>query len=238
MAQDKARQSTSPESKAHNPQKPTRLSLSLACFFALSGMAAAATPTIPTNDPNALVDKLNQGQCPHNNCYNIAWKSGDREGVATGSMAGNWNFGDTNSYGDVSHYTYASIAAAYKDGGFSKNVMFARGARVDYLEYNLKNVSGNPSWVGLKNDSGDHNTDLSIGTFNIKGSAYFELKPTGKSTIDTLNNQGEKLNLKVGPNENNPPSNASLTIKTLNQLTNGDSQIFKNVSVEHFNLYA
>ncbi|WP_304210289.1 hypothetical protein [Helicobacter canis] len=28
----------------HNDRKPTRLSLSLACFFALSGIAAASTP--------------------------------------------------------------------------------------------------------------------------------------------------------------------------------------------------
>ena len=88
-------------------------------------MAAAATPTIPENDPNNLVENLNQQTCRHsagghyNNCYNIIWKSNDREGVVKGLMLGIGNFGDRNSYGDVSHYTYASVAVAYRPGGFS-----------------------------------------------------------------------------------------------------------------------
>ncbi len=238
MAQDKARQSTSPESKTHNPQKPARLSLSLACFFALSSIAAAATPTIPTNDPNALVDKLNGGQCPHNNCYNIAWKSGDREGVATGSLAGSWNAGDTNVYGDVSHYYYESIAVAYKNGGFNaKNVMFARGAKVDYFGYNLKRVgAGSSPWSNLRSDNNGQNIDLTIGTFDLKGDVMFEVKTGGVSTIDIVNHQADCLHLKVRDNIDSD----KLNVTTLNQLTsaNGFSQIFKNVSVEHFNLYA
>ena len=236
MAQDKAQQSTTPESKAHNPQKPARLSLSLACFFALSGIAAAATPTIPTNDPNALVDKLNSGQCPHNNCYNIAWKSGDREGVAAGSLAGWWNAGNTNVYGDVSHYYYESIAVAYKNGGFNyKNVMFARGAKVDYFGYNLKRVgAGDSPWNNLRSDNDSQNVNLTIGTFDLKGDVMFEVKIGGTSTIDILNHQADRLHLKVRDNNDSD----KLNVTTLNQATTGFSQIFKNVSVEHFNLYA
>ena len=237
LAQDKARQSTTPESKTHNPQKPTRLSLSLACFFALSGVMSAST--IPTNDPNSLVESLNQQTCRHsagghyNNCYNIIWKSNNREGVVAGSMAGSWNFGDGGSYGDVSRYTYASVAVAYRPGGFdNKNVMFAQGAKVDHLEYNLKKVGdGGSPWNNLRVE-GDKNTNLTIDTFDLKGNVKFEIKLGGTSTINTLNHTAELLHLKV-----NNETNDTLKITTLNQTgANSDTQVFGKVTITDFNL--
>ena len=217
--------------------KSTRLSLSLACFFALSGVMSAST--IPTNDPNNLVESLNQQTCRHsqgthyNNCYNIIWKSGNKEGVVAGSMAGSWNFGDGGSYGDVSRYTYASVAVAYRPGGFdNKNVMFAQGAKVDHLEYNLKKVGdGGSPWNNLRVE-GDKNTNLTIDTFDLKGNVKFEIKLGGTSTINTLDHTAELLHLKVD-NE----TNDTLKIATLNQTgANSDTQVFDKVTITDFNL--
>ena len=186
--------------------KSTRLSLSLACFFALSSMAAAATPTIPENDPNNLVESLNQQTCRHsagghyNNCYNIIWKSNDREGVVKGLMLGNWNFGDRNSYGDVSHYTYASVAVAYRPGGFSgKQFWFANDAQVDHLVFNLKKVGeGDSPWLNLVNSN-----NLNVTTLDVIGDVMFEVKLGGNSNIDTINNAADRLSLTANGNSPN-----------------------------------
>ena len=74
-------------------------------------------------------------------------------------------------------------------------------------------------------------TNSTITTANIEGKIRVEIVAQGgTNTINTINNTASRLHLKGGDNK--------LNITTLNQLTNGDSQIFKNVSVEHFNLYA
>ncbi|EAH9851534.1 hypothetical protein EZU56_08575, partial [Campylobacter upsaliensis] len=84
---------------------------------------------------------------------------------------------------------------------------------------------------GLNGGSGNRN--LTIGTFDVKGDVKFEIKLGGKSTIDTLNNTAERLNIKV----NNENGTDTLTISTLNQTTaTSDSQIFKNVNIDTFNL--
>ncbi|MCR2101621.1 hypothetical protein [Campylobacter upsaliensis] len=44
---------------------------------------------------------------------------------------------------------------------------------------------------------GSGNRNLTIGTFDVKGDVKFEIKLGGKSTIDTLNNTAERLNIKV-----------------------------------------
>ena len=204
--------------------KSTRLSLSLACFFALSGVMSAST--IPANDPNNLVESLNQQTCRHsagghyNNCYNIIWKSNDREGVVKGSMLGNWNFGDRNSYGDVSHYTYASVAVAYRPGGFSgKQFWFANDAQVDHLVFNLKKVGeGDSPWLNLVNSN-----NLNVTTLDVIGDVMFEVKLGGNSNIDTINNAADRLSLTAN-------GNSSLTIQTLNQNRADSELVIQNAS--------
>ena len=118
--------------------------------------------------------------------------------------------------------------------GYRVNLTFGiAGASVDTLNMQAQTSQG---WRNVR-----LNTSTTITTANVTGPFNLEFKTSGndnKSTIDTLNNQVQMLNLKVGPDENNPPHNATLTINTLNQLTNGDSQNFKNVSVDTFNLHS
>ncbi|KAA8710170.1 hypothetical protein F4V45_03305, partial [Helicobacter canis] len=184
-------------------------------------MAAAATPTIPENDPNNLLSQLESRTCRgyydgrhHNNCYNIMWQTTNKQGATNSSMSGNWNFGNTSVYGDVSHYTYASVAVAYRPGGFSgKQFWFANDARVDHLVFNLKKVGeGDSPWLNLVNSN-----NLNVTTLDVIGDVMFEVKLGGNSSIDTINNAADRLSLTTN-------SNSSLTIQTLNQ-NRADSQL-------------
>ena len=74
------------------------------------------------------------------------------------------------------------------------------------------------------------NSNITIGTFDVIGDVKFEIKLGGTSNITTLNNEAERLNIKVN-NENSD----RLNINTLNQITaNGDSQIFKKCQCRAF----
>ena len=61
------------------------------------------------------------------------------------------------------------------------------------------------------------NTNLTIGTFDLKGDVMFEVKLGGNSNIDTINNAADRLSLTTN-------GNSSLTIQTLNQ-NRADSQL-------------
>ena len=131
-----------------------------------------------------------------------------------GSMLGNWNFGDRGSYGDVSHYTYASVAVAYRPGGFSgKQFWFANDAQVDHLVFNLKKVGeGGSPWLNLVNSN-----NLNVTTLDVIGDVMFEVRLGGNSNIDTINNAADRLSLTTN-------ANSSLTIQTLNQ-NRADSEL-------------
>ena len=201
--------------------KSTRLSLSLACFFALSGIAAAATPTIPENDPNNLLSQLEDRTCRgyydgqhYNNCYNIMWQTTNKQGATNSSMSGNWNFGNAGVYGDTSHFYYGSVAVAYRPGGFNgKRFWFAQNAKVDHLVFNLKKVGeGDSPWLNLVDSN-----NLNVTTLDVIGDVMFEVKLGGNSNIDTINNSADRLSLTTN-------GNSSLTIQTLNQ-NRADSQL-------------
>ncbi|KAA8709727.1 hypothetical protein F4V45_04435, partial [Helicobacter canis] len=211
--------------------KPARLSLSLACFFALSGVMSAST--IPTNDPNSLT--ITNGR----NVDRTIWAAGSKGGDITDQAGWNRYGGDlstmnANKYPNTLDY----FSVAYKYTNLPKINLFMReGMTINHLAVNYKKVSGSTPWQDMSaramNTSGVGNTNLKIGTFDVIGDVKFEIKLAGTSNIATLNNEAERLNIKVY-NENID----KLNINTLNQTTaNGDSQIFKNVSVEHFNLY-
>ena len=212
--------------------KATRLSL--ICFFALSSMAAASTPTIPTNDPNKL--NITNGR----NVDRTIWAAGSKSGDVTDQNGWNQYGGDlstmnANKYPNTLDY----FSVAYKYSSLPKINLFMReGMTINYLAVNYKKVSGNTPWQDMSakamNTSGVGNTNLKIGTFDVIGDVKFEIELAGTSNITTLNNEAERLNIKVY-NENND----KLNIDTLNQTTaNGDSQIFKNVSVDTFNLHS
>ena len=206
--------------------------LSLVCFLALSGVMSAST--IPTNDPNSLT--ITNGR----NVDRTIWAAGSKGGDIT-DQAG-WNrYGGDLSTMNASKYpdTLDYFSVAYKYSSLPKINLFMReGMTINYLAVNYKKVSGNTPWQDMSaramNTSGVGNTNLKIGTFDVIGDVKFEIKLAGTSNIATLNNEAERLNIKVY-NENID----KLNINTLNQTTaNGDSQIFKNVSVDTFNLYA
>ncbi|STO97679.1 Uncharacterised protein [Helicobacter canis] len=184
-------------------------------------MAAASTPTIPENDPNNLLSQLENRTCRgyldgrhYNNCYNIVWQTTNKQGATNSSMSGNWNFGNAGVYGDVSRYTYASVAVAYRPGGFSgKRFWFANNARVDHLVFNLKKVGeGDSPWVNLVDSS-----NLNVTTLDVIGDVMFEVRLGDNSNIDTINNAADRLSLTTN-------GNGSLTIQTLNQ-NRADSQL-------------
>ncbi|WP_317373070.1 hypothetical protein, partial [Helicobacter canis] len=200
-------------------------------------VAQTTAPTPPPNDPNDLVPSLGN----HNNIFSIYWKTSDREGHYSQYRMNttSWNNQSAGHYGDVSNFQYASNAAVYKNasGLAGLNWLFKNNAQVGFVEFNYKKVGNtNYVWQNMKKGSGDYgsgNESLTINTLNTKGDLNFEVKLGGTSNITTLNNEAERLNMKVD-NENND----RLNITTLNQNTTGISQIFKNVSVDTFNLYA
>ncbi|ELU6581272.1 autotransporter domain-containing protein [Campylobacter upsaliensis] len=202
------------------------------CFFALNGVMSAAT--IPQHDANNL--NIAGGK---NNIDRIMWAGGgrhydytDKDGWARG---GDWT---ANNGRYPSIFDYAIFD--YKYRSMPKiNLLFRDNATIKHLSIHyVKEGGGTTPWEdmrvnGLNDSSGSGNRNLTIGTFDVKGDVKFEIKLGGKSTIDTLNNTAERLNIKV----NNENGTDTLTISTLNQTTaNSDSQIFKNVTIDTFNL--
>ncbi|HEC1279552.1 TPA: hypothetical protein RY080_001774, partial [Campylobacter upsaliensis] len=211
-----------------------KLPLSIACAISLTCVELQAnTINIPQHDANNLT--IASGK---NNIDRIMWAGGgrhydytDKDGWARG---GDWT---ANNGRYPSIFDYAIFDYKYKSMP-SINLLFRDNATIKHLSIHyVKEGGGTTPWEdmrvnGLNGSSGSGNRNLTIGTFDVKGDVKFEIKLGGKSTIDTLNNTAERLNIKV----NNENGTDTLTISTLNQTTTGDSQIFKNVNIGTFNL--
>ncbi|EMG7299822.1 hypothetical protein V5L91_001677, partial [Campylobacter upsaliensis] len=212
-----------------------KLPLSIACAISLTCVELQAnTINIPQHDANNLTIDRNK-----NNIDRIMWAGEgrrydytDKDGWARG---GDWT---ANNGRYPSIFDYAIFDYKYKSMP-GINLLFRDNTTIKHLSVHyVKEGNGNTPWEnmrvnGINGSSGSGNRNLTIGTFDVKGDVKFEIKLGGKSTIDTLNNTAERLNIKV----NNENGTDTLTISTLNQTTaKGDSQIFKNVNIGTFNL--
>ncbi|HEC1563913.1 TPA: hypothetical protein R1X56_001735, partial [Campylobacter upsaliensis] len=212
-----------------------KLPLSIACAISLTCVELQAnTINIPQHDANNL--NIAGGK---NNIDRIMWAGGgrhydytDKDGWARG---GDWTANNTR-YPSI--FDYAIFDYKYKSMP-RINLLFRDNTTVNHLSVHyVKEGNGATPWellqvTGLNGSSGSGNRNLTIGTFDVKGDVKFEIKLGGKSTIDTLNNTAERLNIKV----NNENGTDTLTISTLNQTTaTSDAQIFKNVNIGTFNL--
>ncbi|WP_299329036.1 hypothetical protein, partial [uncultured Helicobacter sp.] len=114
------------------------------------------------------------------------------------------------------------------DGGWNRTLIL-KGVTLDSFGIATKNATINAFGIWGKG----YFNNSHIGTANIEGRLKVELAAqSGTNTMNTLNHTGSLLNIKTLADD------STLAITTLNQATTGLSQIFKNVSVEHFNLYA
>ncbi|EOE5693309.1 hypothetical protein ACKJV2_001746, partial [Campylobacter upsaliensis] len=212
-----------------------KLPLSIACAISLTCVELQAnTINIPQHDANNL--NIAGGK---NNIDRIMWAGGgrqydytDKDGWARG---GDWT---ANNGRYPSIFDYAIFDYKYKSMP-GINLLFRDNTTIKHLSVHyVKEGNGNTPWEnmrvnGINGSSGSGNRNLTIGTFDVKGDVKFEIKLGGKSTIDTLNNTAERLNIKV----NNENGTDTLTISTLNQTTaTSDAQIFKNVNIGTFNL--
>ncbi|HEP3236043.1 TPA: hypothetical protein VCM51_001708, partial [Campylobacter upsaliensis] len=209
-----------------------KLPLSIACAISLTCVELQAnTINIPQHDANDLT--IAGGK---NNIDRIMWAGGGKNYNYT-DKAGWGNDGDWNTFRNTYPSVFDYAIFDYKYKSMPKiNLLFRDNTTIKHLSVHyVKEGSGATPWEymqvqGIKSGSGNRN--LTIGTFDVKGDVKFEIKLGGKSTIDTLNNTAERLNIKV----NNENGTDTLTISTLNQTTTGDSQIFKNVNIDTFNL--
>ncbi|ENE0597416.1 hypothetical protein ABME35_001699, partial [Campylobacter upsaliensis] len=210
-----------------------KLPLSIACAISLTCVELQAnTINIPQHNANNLTIDRNK-----NNIDRIMWAGGrktfdqtDKNGWA---RPGDWSTSN-NKYPSI--FDYAIFDYKYKSMP-GINLLFRNNTTIKHLSVHyVKEGNGATPWEymqvqGIQSGSGNRN--LTIGTFDVKGDVKFEIKLGGKSTIDTLNNTAERLNIKV----NNEDGTDTLTISTLNQTAqNSDSQIFKNVNIDTFNL--
>ena len=198
---------------SRNDRKPTRLSLSLACFFALSGVMSAATPaTMPPHDANDLT--IASGK---NNIDRVMWAgngtSYDHTDPNGWTSGGDWN---TFAQKYPNHFDYAAFD--YKYRSMPKiNLLFRSSTTIDHLSVHyVKEGGGGAPWEDMKVQRGG-NQNLNIGTFDLKGDVMFEVKLGGNSNIDTINNAADRLSLTTN-------GNGSLTIQTLNQ-NRADSEL-------------
>ncbi|HEO8742580.1 TPA: hypothetical protein R1X42_001693, partial [Campylobacter upsaliensis] len=211
------------------------LPLSIACAISLTCVELQAnTINIPQHDANDLT--IAGGK---NNIDRIMWAGGgknpyDYTDKAGWGSDGDWTTANTGRYPSI--FDYAIFDYKYKSMP-KINLLFRDNTTIKHLSVHyVKEGGGITPWEymqvqGIKSGSGNRN--LTIGTFDVKGDVKFEIKLGGKSTIDTLNNTAERLNIKV----NNENGTDTLTISTLNQTAqNSDSQIFKNVTIDTFNL--
>ncbi|STO96914.1 Uncharacterised protein [Helicobacter canis] len=111
------------------------------------------------------------------------------------------------------------------DGGWNKTLLLKNITLDRYTIDTEGDIDASRLWANT------FLTNSTITTANIEGKIRVEIVAQGgTNTINTINNTASRLHLKGGDNK--------LNITTLNQATTGLSQIFKNVNVEHFNLYA
>ncbi|EOZ3524009.1 hypothetical protein ACQLKU_001710, partial [Campylobacter upsaliensis] len=210
-----------------------KLPLSIACAISLTCVELQAnTINIPQHDANNL--SIAGGK---NNIDRVIWAGGGRKEDFTDRNGwprpGDWT-ATAGKYPNVLDYAIFDYKYRSMPG---INLLFRNNMTIKHLSVHyVKEGGGATPWEllqvnGLNGGSGNRN--LTIGTFDVKGDVKFEIKLGGKSTIDTLNNTAERLNIKV----NNENGTDTLTISTLNQTTaKGDSQIFKNVNIGTFNL--
>ena len=206
---------------SRNDRKPTRLSLSLACFFALSGVMSAATPaTMPPHDANDLT--IVGGK---NNIDRVMW-AGQGKGPVdetdpngwSGTHNQTWSTFNTNKYPSI--FDYAAFDYKYKY--LPKiNVIFRENTKIKHLAFHyVKEGNGDTPWEEMSerwNSKTPGNKNLTIGTFDLKGDVMFEVRLGGNSNIDTINNAADRLSLTTN-------GNSSLTIQTLNQ-NRADSEL-------------
>ncbi|EAL3982765.1 hypothetical protein A9742_08400, partial [Campylobacter upsaliensis] len=210
-----------------------KLPLSIACAISLTCVELQANAiNIPQHDANNL--NIAGGK---NNIDRVIWAGGGRKEDFTDRNGwprpGDWT-ATAGKYPNVLDYAIFD----YKYRSMPRiNLLFRNNMTIKHLSVHyVKEGGGATPWEllqvnGLNGGSGNRN--LTIGTFDVKGDVKFEIKLGGKSTIDTLNNTAERLNIKV----NNENGTDTLTISTLNQTTaKGNSQIFKNVNIDTFNL--
>ena len=228
--------------------KSTRLSLSLACFLALSSMMitpmaananpATSTSTRPNNDAEELV--IDQGK---NNKYSGKTLADN----GTGARENSGSFTSTSvlsRYGSrsddkIHNYTYAMFSYAYTYNPVTNAPLFYANSKIGYFELDVDNRSGNsnrtPMWrfsffVDSNCRQCRRNENLTIEELQLKGDTKLEIKLAGdKNTITTLNQNGKSLHL--GTNSNND----KLSITTLNQNSAGDTQIFSWVTIANAN---
>ncbi|WP_158654304.1 hypothetical protein, partial [Helicobacter cinaedi] len=165
------------------------------------------------------------------------------------------NLNGTQYCQDLSSYNYSVwITLDNSDRTMDTTLPSSTSVDLDYRLTNNHNVGDvthdtnnnrGSEWVGLY-DSGSNmkGEEAHIKSFTLKNSTKFEIKLTGPTTINTLNNQAKRVNLRTNG------SNSTLTINTLNQdngnisnggsngssTNSGDTQIFKGATVNNFNL--
>ena len=225
--------------------KPTRLSLSLACFFALSSMvltpmaATDSTSTRPNNDATKLqidsgkTNKYSGKTLADNNSTGARENSGSFISTSVLSRYGSKN--DTK----IHNYTYAMFSYAYTHNPVTMRPLFYANSKIDYFELDVDNRSdnsnGTPMWrfsffVDSNCRQCRRNENLTIEELQLKGDTKLEIKLAGnKNTITTLNQNGKSLHL--GTNGNSD----KLSITTLNQNSAGDTQVFNNVTITNAN---
>ena len=137
-------------------------------------------------------------------------------------------------YVSVNDYQGALIRFSYCDGytnafnRFFANHLDNTNKQRPRMEINLIRTDQSDLWANVKLGG-------SISTINrldLKNNTKADIKAyTGtNNTISSITHQAERLNLRAD-------DGASLSVTTLNQTTvNGDSQIFKNVDIDTFNL--
>ena len=136
--------------------KSTRLSLSLACFFALSGVMSAST--IPANDPNNL-----NITDPSGNVFRVMWKAGEKGQVVTDQEGwprrGQWNTLDSSKYPNTLDY----MSIAYKYRSLPKvNLLIRNNMTINHLAVNYKKEGdGGTPWQ-------DMNPQNIVGKWRIK----------------------------------------------------------------------
>ena len=189
--------------------------------------------TIPANDPNDL-----NITDPSGNVFRVMWKAGEKGQVVTDQEGwprrGQWNTLDSSKYPNTLDY----MSIAYKYRSLPKvNLLIRNNMTINHLAVNYKKEGdGGTPWQDMNPQNivggASGNSNITIGTFDLKGDVKFEIKLGGNSTINTLNHTAELLYLKVD-NE----TNDTLKIATLNQTgANTDTQIFNKIKVENFNL--
>ena len=199
--------------------KPTRLSLSLALVCVLYAQASASN-----------------GQASLQHCY----QSCTYYDLASYSLGGIIEL-DNSTPNSNTTYTLGSGNNPRFDFRLENNHT-AGNVTFKMVDNHSKNL-----WTSLKPYGGSRfeGRDGTIKSFTLKNQTRFETNLPGTTTINTLNNQAKRVNLRVNGDS------GRIIIGTLNQdngnisnggssssssTNSGDTQIFKGATVNNFNL--